>query len=568
MIKIRGTHSLNYGRISFLSLCLCVFVVEAVLSSTQAVGATPTTSPATLPEMTAAAQTQPSIPSGAELNANGWFAPIEPKAKPPELPKEVTKAFIIPIREEISTKTFDAMKRKAKLCRAQGAELVIFDMDTWGGSAHAGLDIARLIKTEFPGIRTVCFARTRAVSAGALIAVAANEIVMTPTGVLGDCAPIVMGGKLEGVEREKMETVLRAEFRESAMLNGYNSALAESMVSWHLEVWLVRNKETSELRYVLSSDYRGNVDAPPGVTTAPTTSAAKWELLRVVKPERMLLTMQSAEALQFGFAKDIVESPLNDPFGPLLKKYNVTTPATVMEDLWSETMVGFLTSPTMLAILTFVGIICLYIEFQHPGLVAPAVVGILCFAIIFGARYLSGMALWWEIVVFAAGVILILVEIFVIPGFGVPGIIGIICCVVGLLAILVDNPPGKLPIPETQMDWSDFTNNFLALALGFITAVVAAFFISRHLPKVPLANRLVLAPVKAVPDAAVAKDSPAMAINVGDEGVTTTLMHPVGKVRFANQLFEATADGAVIEAGAKVKVLRKEGNHLIVERTS
>ena len=567
MTKFRGAHRLTKDRFaSVISLCLCAILAEGTLSSVRAAEAAVATAPSTLPEM--AATQAFNMPAGAKATSEGWFAPIEPQAKPPELPKEVTKAFIIPIREEITTKTFDAMKRKAKLCRAEGAELVIFDMDTWGGDALAGLDIARLIKTEFPGIRTVCFARTRAISAGSLIAIAANEIVMTPTGVLGDCAPIVMGGKLEGVEREKMETVLRAEFRESARLNGYNSALAESMVSWHLEVWLVRNKETSELRYVLSSDYRGNIDAPPGVTTAPTTPAAKWELLRVVKPERMLLTMQSAEALQFGFAKDIVESPLNDPFRPLLQKYNVTAQPTVMEDLWSETMVGFLTSPYMLAILTFVGIICLYIEFQHPGLVAPAVVGILCFAIIFGARYLSGMALWWEIVVFAAGVILILVEIFVIPGFGVPGIIGIICCVVGLLAILVDNPPGRLPIPETQLDWSDFTNNFLALAIGFITAVVAAFFISRHLPKVPLANRLVLAPVKAVPDAAVAKASPAMAINVGDTGVATTLMHPVGKVRFGNQLFEATADGAVIEAGAKVKVLRKEGNHLIVERIS
>jgi len=301
----------------------------------------------------------------------------------------------------------------------------------------------------------------------------------------------------------------------------------------------------------------------------PANPTAQWELLRIVVPKDRLLTMHSREAVEYGFAKEIiapVPEPSQDQLGPLLQRYNVSGSVITIDDLWSEKLVEFLTSTAMLGILTFIGVICIYAEFQHPGLILPAVVGILCFAIIFGARYLSGMALWWEIVIFAVGVILILLEIFVIPGFGVPGIVGIICCVVGLLAILVHNSPGKLPIPETAVDWADFTNGFFALSCGFIGAVVAGLLLSRHLSKVPGANRLVLAPVATSLNAAVASDSPVSQINVGDVGTAVTLMHPVGKVRFAADIFEATADGAIITAGTAVRVLKREGNHLVVEK--
>ena len=99
--------------------------------------------------------------------------------------------------------------------------MVIIDMDTWGGEVIAALDISRLIMTELSQAYVVCYVRTRGVSAGALIALACNEIIMTPdVGKLGDCAPILMGAKLEGTEREKTETVLREEFAESAKRGG------------------------------------------------------------------------------------------------------------------------------------------------------------------------------------------------------------------------------------------------------------------------------------------------------------------------------------------------------------
>jgi membrane-bound serine protease (ClpP class) len=555
MSNFRGAHSLTA-----IGLIVCLAYAMACCADTKSAGlANPTATSASMPT---------TAPAGAKVTSEGWFAPVEPAVKPPALPNPVTKAFILPIHGEISTNTFDALKRKIGLCRAAGAELIIFDMDTWGGGVMPALDISRMFKTELDGIRTVCYVHTRGVSAGALIALAANEIVIAPAGTLGDCAPISMGGSIQGVEREKIETVLRTEFAESAQRNGYNVALAKSMVSSYLEVWLIRNKDTSELQYVLSDEYQGRVDAAPGVTSMPADPSARWKILRVVVPKDRLLTMHSSEAVEYGFAKEIIapaSQPSLDPLSPLLQKYNVSGGATTLDDLWSETLVGFLTSTTVLGFLTFIGVICIYAEFQHPGLVLPAVVGILCFAIIFGARYLSGMALWWEIVIFAAGVILILLEIFVIPGFGVPGIAGIICCVIGLLAILVDNSPGKLPIPQTPVDWADFTDGFFALSCGFLAAVVGGLVLSRYLPKVPLANKLMLAPVTTSLNAAVASDSPVSHINVGDVGKAVTLMHPVGKVRFADGIFEATADGTIIASGATVRVLKREGNHLVVE---
>ena len=375
----------------------------------------------------------------------------------------------------------------------------------------------------------------------------------------------MVGGQLTGIEREKIETVVRTEFDESAELNGYNSALAEAMVTAGREVWLVRNKETRELRYVLSRDFRGQVEIPPGLASAPSNPKGKWELLKVVDAEGELLTMDPSRAVEYGFASAIIKPGLTDPFGPLMERYNVTVPPTVMSDNWSETLVGFLTSVEVTAILLFVGLLCVYVEMHTPGFGVAAVGAIVCFAILFGSRYLVGMAAWWEIAMFVVGFVLIILEIFVIPGFGVAGILGIIFCVVSLLAMLVANAPDKLPIPETDLDWAAFARGVLALGLAVVASIVVGAFIARWLPKVPVAGRLVLAAPAAPSTLPVGAESPLVAINSGDVGVVAAICRPAGLVRFGDNLVDAVADGAFIPVGTTVKVIKIEGNRIVVQ---
>ena len=504
------------------------------------------------------------VPAGSKKTDRGWFAAV----KKPTLPQEPKNVFIIPIREEIGEKTFQALQRKVARCKGKGADLVIFDMDTWGGGVIAALDITRMLKTELEGIRTVCFVRTRAISAGAMIAVACNEIVMTPVGTLGDCAPIALGEKLEGVEREKIETVLRTEFEESANRNGYNPALAVSMVSFDEEVWLIRNKGDRELRYVLRKDWKGRVDIPEGVSEVPSSPTARWELLEVVVHEGKLLTMHSQQAVNLGFAAGIVRTSEGSPYSEILKRYNVRTEPTVLSDSWSEKLVEFLRTPAVWGFLLFVALLCGYVEMHTPGFGVAGAVAIICFAILFGSGYLVGLAQWWEIALFVLGLVLIAVEVFVTPGFGVLGIAGILCCFVGLVTTLVNNPPGRMPIPETDLDWRIFSNGVFAMGVGFVASVIAGAFLSKYFPRIPLANRIILPPLGPDSTVSVEHGSQLARVQVGDVGVVEGMLRPVGKVRFGGELLDAVSEGEMIEAGSRVRILRREGNRLVVERTA
>ncbi len=168
-----------------------------------------------------------------------------------------------------------------------------------------------------------------------------------------------------------------------------------------------------------------------------------------------------------------------------------------------------------------------------PGLIAVA-----CIAFIFGCRYLIDMAAWWSIAIFVVGVILILLEIFVFTGFGIPAILGIICCLVGLVAALLPNganSPGPIPIPQTSLDWSIFKNGIFALGVGAVAGVIAIFVLASYLPKLPLAGKLVLAPVATAADAALEEDDPLTRIKPGDVGTVEATCRPVGKVRFGDQ---------------------------------
>jgi len=518
--------------------------------------------PRTPPAATGPAATRPGArpapPADRIVTPEGWFA-RKRTTRPPE---KVENLFVIPLREEIMGKTFDALKRKVIRCTSRGADMIILDMDTWGGGVGASLDIARLLKTELEGTYVVCYVRTRAVSGGALVAMACDEIVMVPeAGKLGDCAPLLVGGKLEGVEREKIETVLREEFAESAERNGYSVALAESMVSIGREVWLVHNEVTDELKYVLKKDFSGRTRILPGLASAPSDDASEWELLRVVVPEGELLTMKSSRALEYGFAAALVKSTAKDPFAELLKHYNVQGEPTILRDSWLEALVGFLNTPVVMGILLTAGIMCAYVELNAPGFGIPGMLALICFAVFFGSRYQA-----WEIALFLLGVVLLGVEVFVTPGFGVLGVGGILCCIAGLLAMMVPNAPGKLPIPNTTLAWEIFTTGLIWTVLAFLVASVGAAVLVKHLPKVPVAGRIFLGPAPSVEAAPVTEDAPVRRIQPGDTGVVASPCRPVGRVRFGDDLVDAASEGPMIETGSAVRAVRFEGNRLIIER--
>lgn len=511
--------------------------------------------------------TFPAAPKGARVTQDGWFAPPKRQNPLPPLPEKVTKVFIIPIREDILTKTFESMKRKVMWAKAKGAELIIFDMDTPGGLVSAAENIAHMMKTDLNDTYTVCMVRPNAYSAGALIALACDEIVMTSVSAIGDCAPISLGGgELSKITREKSESPIRTIFRNSARRNGYNLALSQSMVSAQLEVWMVRHIKTRELRYVLRENFKGKVRVPPAISTAPTNPKGEWEVLEVAVKRGELLTMDVSETLKYGFVTRQVSTTVPQGqawYGELMKEYNVVGRPTVLEDTWSEKLVEFLTSFGVRSFLMMIAILAIYAELNSPGVGLPGMVAVIALTIVFGSGYIVGLAAWWEIALFVVGLILLGIEIFVTPGFGVLGIIGILCSALALLAMVVPNAPSELPIPDTEMAWDLFKTGAASIMVGVFGAFAGAILLARYLPKVPVANRLILTPSGAKPMPAT-EHSPLAGVDVGDTGTVHSVCRPVGQVRFGEVLADAMAEGEMIPVGAKVRVVKKEGNRVVV----
>jgi membrane-bound serine protease (ClpP class) len=400
-----------------------------------------------------------------------------------------------------------------------------------------------------------------------MIALGCNEIVMTPMGTLGACAPILVGGgELKGAKREKYESFLRTTFEQSAKRNGYPAALAVSMVSYDMEVWLIRNKKTRELQYGLRGQWRGRVTIPPGLADVKSNPDAQWELLEVPVRKGRLLTVDADKAVEYSLASAIVKAPGDKPFEAILKRYNATGEPTVLIDTWSEDLVDVIRSPVVATLLVFVGLMFGYIEMHTPGFGLFGAISIVCFAILLGSGYLIGLAQVWEIALVVIGLVLIGIEVFVTPGFGVLGISGALCCLAGLLSLLVANPPGELPIPKTDLDWRVFQTGLLIGAIALVAAVVAGSILSRFLPKIPLVNRIILTPATPAGGPPVAAGSGMTHVSTGDVGVVESMCRPVGKVRFGDDLLDAISEGETIEPGQKVRVSRHDGNRIIVEK--
>ena len=529
------------------------------------------------PAAWSSAATRPSTLPARRETKHGWFAPRVRGRAVPKLPAEVTKAFVIPIRDRetgITPTTYDSIKRKVTQCKGRGAQLVIFDMNTPGGRSDAMSDIVKLITDDLKDVYTVAYVRPEAISAGAIVSLACSEIVMTPDGTIGDAMPImIVGGKLVPIpklERGKIESYARSQIRHLAERNGHNRALCEAMITLAREVWLIRHPETREVRLVDpdAKNWRAKIaDAPGAKGDKDSGDKARWEFLDRIDREDELVTLTATEARDIAFVDHLIEAPADDPFAGLREHYNIAGAPVVLEDTGLEALVSFLTSPAVTSVLLMAGIFCVYMEMNTPGFGVAGGLAIACFAVMFGSRYLIGLAQWWEIGLFALGLMLLAVEILVIPGFGVAGVAGIFCCIVGLLAMVVPNAPTEFPWPTSELDWSWFSNGLFAIGLGFVLGIIAASVAARFLPKIPVASRLVLAPAAAADDAPVTPGSPMMHIKVGDVGVVSGTCRPVGMVRFGDELFDAVADGTFIEEGARVRVLKREGNRLVVEET-
>ena len=491
-------------------------------------------------------------------------------------------AVIITMIGEINDVTLRSLNDRLDVAkRDHNADLIFLEIDTYGGLLKSALAITARIREH--DTKIVAYVNTKAISAGAMIAVACDEIVMEAGSTIGDCAPIMMGQKLEGTEREKVESPTRTEFRNSAERNGHNKLLAMAMVTDRIAVYKIARKDSPEtVKYVDDNELRRltgvRMDPDVGLVMPgdgkssdedKDTRAYEWVFERTVVSEGELLTMTAQEAVEYGFAKGIVRGR-----GDLAARYGLSEVPPVLGHNWSQKLAAFLASMEVRSILMILLIVGVYLELNSPGIGAPAALAAVCLCLVLGAPYLTGLANMWEILLILSGVALLIIEVFVIPGFGVAGVGGIILILAGLMLTFVQEPiePKPIPWPSWEMFAAGIQDGLVSLFVALVGSITVCVVLAKYFHRVPILRTLQLSDgisvLTAEEKAGGAFGGPPLGgsiqFKIGSAGVTESPLRPAGKARFGRELVDVVAEAQFVENHVPIEVVQVLGNRIVV----
>ncbi len=518
--------------------------------------------------------------------------------------RQANTVAVLVVHGPIDKVTLSSLDRRVKRAIQEGAEAIVLDIDTPGGALEATLDICHLVRNDAPA-NTVAWVNPKAYSAGTIIALACREIVVSPDAAFGDAAPISPFGPIPVTERAKLESPILSEVIDSARRNHYDEKLVQAFVSVGVELWLIEHKGTGERIFVDRREYEMVMGDEPTAELTPVapppqpaasqpitpwfdtslpathgeepdpddrdalqrqieleqdrpssrrvlteTDRGQWKSVRQVVSNDRLLVLKPRESAYYGLSTAVIADDEQ------LKAYFGAQSVVRYDQAWSESLVQFLTNPIVRGVLLVIFVITLLIELAAPGLgVFGATAGVALLVVI-GAPWLTGMAQWWEIVLIAVGLGLIAVELFVIPGFGIAGVGGAGCVLVGLIGTFVSD---NLSSPAGQ---SDLLQGLAATLTALFAAGVAAWFLFRQLETLPLLGRFILKTElpPAVPGTSSATGllesigAVPLPLQAGDLGIAETDLRPAGRADFDGRLVDVKSVGAYIERGARLRV--------------
>jgi len=322
--------------------------------------------------------------------------------------------YIVPIQNTIDLGIPSFVNRAIDIAKSDNSELIIFDIDTFGGRVDAATQIKDAIsETEIP---TIAFINRRAISAGSLISLSCDKIYMTDGATIGATSVVDMTGSKQS---EKSQSYMREEMAATAEKAGKNPDIARGMVDEELSFeFLVINGDSLEI-----DDIEG-------------------------RKEGKLITLTTELALKYGIAdgkSESVEEIISD-LG--IENYNIIT----LNENWSEDLVRFLTDPTISSLLTTFGTIGIISELYSAGWGIGGTIGIVCLTLALGAGYLTQLASSLDLLIIMAGLLLLVIEFIAIPGFGFFGIAGIGVLFYGLYLLLIPDIPVSDEIYSQALD--------------------------------------------------------------------------------------------------------------------
>jgi len=418
-----------------------------------------------------------------------------------------TVSYYLKIDGEINLGLPSYLARVIRQANRQRAGAVIIELNTPGGRVDAALQLRDAIfEAEVP---VVAFIHYEAASAGALISLSCDSIYMTPGSSIGAVTPVDMQGQKAS---EKTVSYLRSVMRAIAQRNHRPVDIAEAMVDEDVAI--------------------------PGVIE-------KGKLLTLTAEEAVRLKV--ADAVVNDLAEVLDRLGLN---GEQMIRTRIT---------WSEKLVYWLTNPIISSLLLTLGILGLIFELRTPGWGLGGTLSLVALALFFGSHYLVNLAQWTEILIFLAGLALILLEIFIIPGFGLTGIVGILLILASFVLSLLPRLEG--------IGFEDILNSLTTVGISFIVAFVLVIPIIKLVPKSRVFRNLVLETSERGSEGY--RSTPAVYEQfLGVEGTALSPLRPAGIGLSHGQRLNVVADGDFIEPNQKIKIIKVEGYRVIVRKIS
>jgi membrane-bound serine protease (ClpP class) len=427
-------------------------------------------------------------------------------AQPASTQKNVV--YVVPVKGVIDLGLAPFIQRVLNEAQKNQAAAVILDINTFGGRVDAAVQIRDALLNS--PVRTIAFIDKRAISAGALISLAAQTVVMAPGSTIGAATPVQSGpaGSTTAPTSEKTVSYVRKEFRATAESRKRPPLIAEAMVD-------------------------SDVVIPD------------------VSEKGKLLTLTTEEALKLKVA-DLQANSIE----ALLKELNILdTELRSFTPNWAEEVVRFLTHPVVSSLLVSVAMLGIFLELRTPGFGAPGVIGLSSLSLFMWGHWLVQLAGWEELLLALLGVFLFALELFVIPGFGIVGILGLLA----LLGALVMSTLGAGSHSGFVL-WAVVRMGFsVALAI-----VLTALFL-KFLPKLPIGRKLILSTALDTSDG-FSSAPPSDYQWLGRTGLAHSTLRPAGIADFQGHRVDVVSDGEFIDAGAPIRVLHVDGNRIVVQR--
>jgi membrane-bound ClpP family serine protease len=485
---------------------------------------------------------------------------LPPESLYPTLDRIVAWRIVLsgPITGEIKEK----VKRRVRKALGQKANLLILELACGDGESQAAHELAvflaELNDHRREPVETIAYVTGNADNTATFLAFACNKIVMQRE-IKQNGQVVQKGGRLGDFGRylqgqPTLEATLRRNLAEIAARKHYPPILAEGMLDRELRIVAVESTREESMRKLISE----------AELKADQQGERRWRSVGVVKPanereEGRYLTLSADQARELGVASAVV-----DGFEEVCELEGVSpTEVHTAESDWLDGLVDFLKDPWTSVFLVMLGITCLILELKMPGVSLPGIISAICFLLFFWSHsQVGGQIVWLAFLLFLLGLLLIGLEIFVIPGFGVTGISGLLLVIgsIGLVAY------GHWP--RSNEEWIGYGQALGPFSISVLGALVSAFLLARYLPYIPYANRLMLRPHEENGEGGDELSEaihPEMAALLGAIGVAATPLRPAGKVQFGDDFVDVVAEGNYVMPGTRVQVIEIEGNRVVVK---